>query len=271
MTALEHEYVLGTNDAELWRLGYQHRVWLEHAAAAWERAGFTLGQSILDVGCGPGHASIDLAHLVGPAGRIVAIDASERFVAHLRHAAKTLDLNHIEARVADVQAIDEPPVFDGAYSRWVLCFVADPEAVVAGVSRALKPGGRFVVQDYSHYRGVTLTPPSPIMQRVIDAVDQSWRMRGGDPEVARRIPEWMRRYGLRVCDVRPLVRIAAPGSPLWNWPTTFFRNYLPVLESMGLLTRDECDEWRSMWERCSQDPDARFTTPPMFDILGVRD
>ena len=62
----DRDYVLGTHDEEIARLGLQHRVWRPRALDAWTRAGFTQGQTLLDVGCGPGHASVDLAELVGP-------------------------------------------------------------------------------------------------------------------------------------------------------------------------------------------------------------
>jgi len=79
----ENEYVLGTECDELARLGLQHQLWLEQAAAAWERAGFHRGQNLLDVGCGPGFATLDLAQRVGPRGNVVAVDISRRFLTHL--------------------------------------------------------------------------------------------------------------------------------------------------------------------------------------------
>src|SRR5262247_3920166 len=54
MTTEEREYVLGTDDGELQRLGFQLRVWSAPAFALWERAGVHVGASVLDVGCGPG-------------------------------------------------------------------------------------------------------------------------------------------------------------------------------------------------------------------------
>src|SRR5262245_48840980 len=63
------DYVLGTRDDEVARLLLQHRVWRPRALDAWRRAGFTTGDTIIDVGAGPGHASVDLAQIVGPAGR----------------------------------------------------------------------------------------------------------------------------------------------------------------------------------------------------------
>src|SRR6516164_179843 len=51
--ATEKDYVLGTHDEEIERLGLQNRVWLSRAADAWHRAGFDHGQTLLDLGCGP--------------------------------------------------------------------------------------------------------------------------------------------------------------------------------------------------------------------------
>jgi ubiquinone/menaquinone biosynthesis C-methylase UbiE len=80
MKSSEKEYVLGTDRAELERLGLQHQLWLAQAVAAWERAGFRRGHRILDVGCGPGFATVDLAQRVGPRGKFVAVDISQRFL-----------------------------------------------------------------------------------------------------------------------------------------------------------------------------------------------
>src|SRR5439155_25174453 len=76
----EHDYVLGTHDDEVARLGLQHRVWRPRSLDAWRRAGFTVGQTLLDIGCGPGWASADMAEIVGESGRVVAVDRSRRFL-----------------------------------------------------------------------------------------------------------------------------------------------------------------------------------------------
>ena len=62
-------YVLGTRDEEIARLGLQHRAWRSRALAAWRTGEFAPGQTVLDVGCGPGFAALDLAKVVGPDGR----------------------------------------------------------------------------------------------------------------------------------------------------------------------------------------------------------
>src|SRR5436190_19744035 len=104
---MEKDYILGTHDAELERLGLQHRIWSEYAFALWERAGFRPGQTILDVGCGPGYATIDLARLLGPSTRIVAIDESQRFLSFLNAQKQAAALDTIQTRLGDVQQLGE--------------------------------------------------------------------------------------------------------------------------------------------------------------------
>src|SRR3954471_10837995 len=90
-----HDYLLGTHDEELDRLGFQHSLWRDYATALWNRAGFSPGNRILDVGCGPGFGTLDLSQLTGPAGRVVAVDLSPKYVDHVR----ALNLSNVVAHV----------------------------------------------------------------------------------------------------------------------------------------------------------------------------
>ncbi len=62
----DRDYVLGTHEKELARLGLQHRVWRPVVLDCWQKAGITVGKRVLDVGAGPGYATVDLAEIVGP-------------------------------------------------------------------------------------------------------------------------------------------------------------------------------------------------------------
>ncbi len=265
------DYLLGTNSRERVRLGFQHRVWSEQACALWRRAGFSLGQTIADVGCGPGYASLDLAELVGSDGRIIAMDASERYTEHLRGQAAVRGLPHVEVRRCDVQRLDlDASTIHGAFARWVLCYLEDPESVVERVSLALKPGGAFAVQDYFNYRSLTLSPRSEALDCVVAAIAQSWQARGGDIDVAGRLPTMMRRCGLDIHDVRPIVRVARPGTALWEWPATFFMSFVPTLVNGEFLTQEQADAFFDDWRERSSNPDAFFLTPPVLEVLGVK-
>ena len=69
-------YILGTDKEELNRLELQHSIWSSESHAGWKTAGFKTGDSLLDLGCGPGSCSVELAKIVGPEGRVIGIDLS---------------------------------------------------------------------------------------------------------------------------------------------------------------------------------------------------
>jgi tRNA A58 N-methylase Trm61 len=70
------DYVLGTHDEEIARLGIQHQVWRPHMLDAWTRAGLTRGSRVVDFGAGPGYATRDAAEIVGPRGQVTSIERS---------------------------------------------------------------------------------------------------------------------------------------------------------------------------------------------------
>ena len=84
----ERDYVLGTHDEELARLGLQHRIWRPIALDCWHKAGITIGSRVLDVGAGPGYAATDLAEIVGPTGKVVAVERSSNFVRALEERCR---------------------------------------------------------------------------------------------------------------------------------------------------------------------------------------
>lgn len=272
----ERDYVLGTHDAELERLGLQHALWSEFARALWRRAGFRPGQTIADVGCGPGYATIDLARLLGSSSRVIAVDESKRFIAYLKAQLQAQAIRNVEAIVGDVRRLDQPPIalqpnsLDGAYIRWVLCWVDDPEAVIAGLAKALRPGGVIAVQDYFNYLSLTLAPRSPALEKVVRAVGQSQLATGGDPDLCARVPGWFIKYGLEVREIQPNLRTARPGDALWQWPATFFHIYAPRLVEMGYLSTADQAEFERDWAQRSNDPATFFVTPPVFDVIGIK-
>ena len=92
------------------------------------------GERILDLGCGDGHLSLKIA---GCGAVVVGVDASPEQVAAARAAG-------VDAHVVDGQSLAYDAEFDAVFSNAALHWMLDPDAVIDGVWRALKPGGRFV-------------------------------------------------------------------------------------------------------------------------------
>ena len=111
--APEDPYLLGTESDEVRRLETQHRLWAEATRDLRDRAGFGPGARLLDLGCGPGFAALELADRVGSGGQVLAVDESARFIAALVRESTRIGLEQLTARVERVEALRlEPATLD---------------------------------------------------------------------------------------------------------------------------------------------------------------
>jgi SAM-dependent methyltransferase len=264
----EHEYILGTDREELERLRYQHQTWVKEGYALWERAGIGSGDTVLDLGCGPGFTSIELAHIVGPRGKVIARDISSRYIEFLRAECERLSLPQLEPSLGPVEEIElARGQLDAAYARWLLCWLPDAGEVLERVARSLKPGGTVVLQDYIDWGAMKLIPPSEPFRRAVDACMQSWRDAGGTINTGDHIPSLANRCGLHVEYFRPIARIGPVGSLEWRWLTQFFRGYLPKIVEQGLLTPEEFDAYLADWDQRAEEGKSYCYTPTMVDVI----
>ena len=104
------------------------------------------GQRVLDVGCGIGDPTLQVAVLVGPHGRVVGVDLVEDMLATARERAASLGLGHVEFRAGDVASMDlAPHAFDAVLGRWSLIYVREVDVVLARLRETIVPGGRIAV------------------------------------------------------------------------------------------------------------------------------
>jgi len=161
------DYHLGTSDEEFQRLGFQHQVWQAVTEQLWRKADFGYGQTILDLGCGPGFATMELARLVGPEGRAEAVDAAETFLKTLQNSLNAAGLSHVRLQQGDAQKIPlADQSVDRVFVRWLMCFVPDPARVCQEIARVLRPGGQVVLWDYYNYLSVNVFQPQAAIHRI---------------------------------------------------------------------------------------------------------
>lgn len=267
----DKDYVLGTHDAEIERLGLQHRVWRPHASAAWRRAGFAAGQTLLDVGSGPGYASLDLAEIVGPAGRVHALDRSRRFLDALGAAARARGLGNIEAHELD---LDECPMpagqADGAWSRWVYAFVRDPRALLARVAGALRPGGVMVLHEYCDYRTWRVVPRQEAFEEFVSEVMASWRESGGEPDIGLALPGWLEELDCTLVSVRAITEVARPGEFVWEWPQAFVAVGLAHMVDTGRVAPERAEAMLRAFRDTASAPGGWQVLPTVIEIVARR-
>ena len=263
----ERDYVLGTEEDEIERLGLQHRVWRARMLEGFDRAGIGPGDPVIDVGCGPGWASVDLAAAVGPEGRVLGFERSRRFLASLGERAAAAGHANILAEERDVGAdgLGEE-VADSAWCRWLLSFVPDPERTVAAIARALKPGGTAIFHEYADYDSWRMMPTSPEIERFRALVVRSWRDSGGEPDAALGLPGWLAAAGLELVEARPLIEIVGPADPLWQWPRAFMRVNAHRLHALGYVDAEEAERLAGAIDAAP--PHALMITPLVAEVIA---
>ena len=267
----EQEYVLGTHDEEIQRLGLQNTIWRPRATDAWRRAGFTVGQTLLDVGCGPGWAALDLAGITGSRGRVIGVDVSKRFLEAAAAAAKARALHHVEWHECDLDEQELPPVsVDGAWTRWVYSFVRRPQALLNRVAATLKPGGTMVIHEYVDYRTWRPAPLREEFEAFVREVMASWRAHGGEPDIGLSLPGWLDAAGCELRELRPLVETVRPGDFFWQWPDAFVDVGLTRLVQLGRVTEQQAEQVRRAYRESGQAPGAFQITPMVLEIIAVK-
>jgi SAM-dependent methyltransferase len=109
---------------------------------AMDRLELRAGQRVVDLGCGTGGTTLELAARVGPHGEAVGVDIAEEMIARGRERAARLGAANVAFLHADAQVYDLGEArFDAAYSRFGVMFFTDPVAAFANLRRALRPGG----------------------------------------------------------------------------------------------------------------------------------
>jgi ubiquinone/menaquinone biosynthesis C-methylase UbiE len=172
-----------------------HRWRTAENSAAYLLPALRPGLDLLDVGCGPGTITVDLARRVAP-GRVLALDISPdpldeaRALARQQGVAVTFD-------VGDVYALYLPDdSFDVVHAHQVLQHLTDPVAALREMARVCRPGGVVAVRD-ADYAAKILFPPDEQLDRWLELYHRVARRNGAEPDAGRRLKSWAHAAGLR--------------------------------------------------------------------------
>jgi SAM-dependent methyltransferase len=266
----DRDYVLGTDDEEIARLGVQHDVWRQRVHECFDRAGLETGDRVIDVGAGPGYATLDLARRVGPEGEVIAVERSERFVTHGTAQCMLRDFKHVQFVERDVLEALPAMECDASWCRWVASFVKSPEALVQNIAAALNPGGVAMFHEYANYATWRMAPRRPLQEEFVQHVMASWRDAGGEPDVALGLPTLLEKHGFRIRHVEPIVWSLAPKDPAWRWLASFLETGTQRLLELGRVDKAWIERLHAELRDAEKTPALRMFTPMVLEIVAEK-
>lgn len=165
--------------------------------------------SVLDVGCGPGTLTAEMARRVAP-GHVVGMDVNPEMIAAAEEASPPGEIPGLVFYTGDVRGSGWNAEFDLANAARVLQWIPDPGAALGAMALAVKPGGLVVVLDCDHTRARWRRAPAA--WTVFHRAFLDWRTAGGlDNAVVERVPAMCAAAGLRDIRLTPLPRTVRAG------------------------------------------------------------
>lgn len=221
------------------------------------------GMSLLDVGCGPGTLTADLAALVAPA-TVTAVELTADALALARAEATRRGQSNIEFAVSDVHALRFGDAsFDVVHAHQVLQHVADPPAALREMRRVCRPGGIVAVRD-ADYAAFTWYPQLPELEIWMDMYQRVARANGGEPNAGRRLLSWAHQAGFSsVTATSSTWCFASPEDRAWwggLWADRMLNSDVAVrIVTTGVATEEDLERVADAWRAWAADPDGWFS------------
>lgn len=266
----KNTYILGTDAEELHRLGIQHQVWAEEAQHGWRLANFKGGQTLLDLGSGPGFCTKELSYIAGQEGKVIGVDISESYIEHLKQITRLYHLN-IEPVLSDFNTMElADSSLDGMYCRWALAWLPNPLEILQKVFHALKPGGKMVIHEYYDWSTHQIEPHKPGLSKAIQAALKSFKDSEGEIDIGRQLPGALSEMGMKVTHLRLMAKLATPDNLTWQWPKTFYKSYFPRLADRNYLTSQEVSEALRDLDELERTKGATICCPIMVEVIAEK-
>jgi ubiquinone/menaquinone biosynthesis C-methylase UbiE len=261
-------YALGSSLGESARLRRQAEELVADSAALLDRVGLRAGQSAIDLGCGPRGILDMLAERVGPAGRVVGLDADPAHAAMAAEYAARLGLTGVEIMAADARSTGlSPGSFDLVHARTLLINIPEPAEVVAEMTRLARPGG-WVASMESDTQHALCYPPHAGYDRLCEIFTVTFRRNGADPWIGRRVPELFRQAGLEDVRVEARAQLCPPGNSRRTIRLDLVRSMRSQVVGMGLATDAELDELDAVVRAHLDDPHTVLMPGLLFLTWG---
>lgn len=222
------------------------------------------GQSLLDLGSGPGTITADFARIVAP-GPVTALEASPEAIALTKAEldAQGLDATYV---VGDIHALDLPDAtYDVTHAHQVLQHLMDPVAALQEMGRVTRPGGVVAVRD-ADYAAFSWWPLLPELDEWLDLYRRIARHNDAEPDAGRRLLSWARAANLQILQVSSSNwTYATPDARTWwggLWADRITGSAIAAqATALGWASIGDLERIASGWRRWAADPEGFFIVP----------
>ncbi|MCJ1463706.1 hypothetical protein MMC07_002315 [Pseudocyphellaria aurata] len=219
---------------------------------------------ILDIGCGPGSISVDLAALV-PEGQVIGVETSPEVLESARTLAAERGVKNVRFETGDIHALDYPDnTFDVAHAHQVLQHVGDPVQALREMRRVVKPGG-LVAARATDFSIMTWYPDIDGLKDWQKLYLQVARSNGGEPNAGRRLHAWARQAGYDRSGVSATASTwcynTADERAWWSgvWADrTNKSSYAQDVIDQGFATQNDLDHIAQAWQQWGREEDGWF-------------
>jgi len=261
-------YVIRGGEWGYRRLQVLARSWQPTTSDLFDRVGVALGMHCLDLGCGGGEVTFELARRVGPDGSVVGIDMDEVKLELARNAAVDRGVSNVEFRAMDVYAWTEPGRYDLVYCRFLLQHLSRPVDVLRAMWQAVAAGGAIAVED-ADFDGSFCDPPNDGFAFWVDAYQRVLHRRGGDPHLGRKLHRLLPAAGIP----SPAVTLAQRADSTGDVKTLPYSTIEATAEAIvqeGIATAEEVEAALTSLADFAEDRASLCGSPRVFQAWSRR-
>ena len=232
-------------------------------------AGLTPGMTCLDLGCGGGDVTLQLATLVGPQGHVLGVDMDETKLDLARQTATRLGLVNVQFRKLIVEDWVEESQYDCIYARFLLTHLVDPLRTLRQMLQAVRPGGMTVVEDID-FGGYFCHPQCAGFDAYVRLYRAAAARQGADADIGPKLYGMLLDAGWQNVKVNLVQPTFASGEGKQTAVLTLV-NIADSILAGKLATEAELQSAIDDLTRFTDDPRTLISLPRVFQVWGRRE
>ena len=233
-----------------------------------DRVGLNNGIECLDIGCGNGAVSLELARRVGPDGHVTGGDIDEIKLTMARTEAHLQGIDNVTFLPMNVRDLHDSSTYDVIYARFLLTHLASPSQTLAILYRHLRPGGSIILEDID-FKGNITYPDCPAFDRYQALYCACVKHRGGDPFIGMKLPSLLRQNHFTNVRMAAVQTLGMEGDIKLISAITM-ENIADTLLHDGLASALEIDEIITELYAFADNPDTIAGMPRVIQAWGYR-